>query len=196
MSIFDLFKKPTLLDLFLDRYAVNEKATSKIMKAIKGTLDALHEQMNIDKVTEQGGVLHWEDVSLIDDGEQQYVVLVGSIAYPPGAEIELDSGDKIKLTHDTAPYFNRLARATLPAEMAVKSKEEVFAYLKNIEEENARQIQTVMADADFNSDGPSIGEILAGQSKEKEMTFDEFDLTQLTDEQRKSYQMGVKPGKA
>lgn len=189
MSIFDFFfKKPTLLDLFLDRYAANERTTNKILKAVQGSLDALHEQMNIDEVMKQGGVLNWEDVSFVDDGEMQYVVLVGAIVYPPGAEITLDSGDIVKLTHDTAPYFNRLARATIPADIAVKSKEEVFAYLKNIEEENAKQV----------ADMPkiTISEMFESKPEEKEMTFDEFDLTQLTDEQRKSYQMGVKPGKA
>ncbi len=190
MSIFDFFKKRTILDLFVARHVANEKGTNRILKAIQGSIDALHVQMKIDEVEKKGGTLQWDDISYVDDGENQLLILVAVITYPPGAELDLDTGDKIKLTRDTAPYFNRLVRAGIPVTIADKSKEEVLAYLKQIEEDTPRQIPV----EDKND---TISELIGtNKPEEKEMTFDEFDLSQLTEEQRKSYQMGGKSGKA
>lgn len=188
-----------MLDLFIKRKIQNEQNTNKILRALGGPMDALYEQLNVADIEKQGGTLVWDDVSYVDDGEEPFVILVGVISYPVGAEVLTENGDIVKLTESTVPYFRRLVRAGIPIAMAKKSKEELLAYFdkKKQERVEAEQREKELEEAMAIDDGPTIQDLLAEQQKqEPEMTFDEFDLTQLTDEQRKAYQMGNKPGKA
>lgn len=192
-------KSETILDLFLIRKQTNEKNTAKILRTLQGPMSALYEQLKIADIEKQGGTLVWDDVSYVDDGTEPFIILVGVISYPVGAEVLTENGDIVKLTESTVPYFRKLVRAGIPVSMAKKSKEELIAYfdMKKQERADAARREKELEDAMAIDDGPTIQDLLAEQQKkEPEMTFDEFDLTQLTEEQLKKYQMGNKPGKA
>lgn len=160
----------SIKDLFVSRADTFDKRTSKILKAMTGALEAIHEFMNVSVVEKQGGKLAWEDVSLvIDTTKDAFVVLVGVIKYPPGTELELDSGQKVKVTKQTEPYFRRLVRAGIPLKVAGKTKKQVLNYLKKMEAKETKQQEVSFLDK------------LAQQEVE-------FDLSKLTEEQRKAYE--------
>lgn len=164
-------KKPkSIPELFADRQATFDKNTQKILDSIAPALEAVHEFMDAETVEKAGGSLKWEDISLGDgDSEGPFLILIGVISFPPGTEMDTVNGGSVVVTEDTAPYFRRLVRAGIPVEITTKTKEEVVAYLKKVEEDELKQ-----SEADF---------LEAATQQETD-----FDLSKLTEEQRKAYE--------
>jgi hypothetical protein len=174
----------TIEEMFSVRARAHDLATADILKMIAPGLEALHDFMEFQQFEKRGAILKWDDVELVeDDSNEKILVLVGNISYPVGTEVQLEDDSWIKVTEDTAPDFQRLIRAGLPLSLADKPKEDVIAYLEKIESEEQELAQNLEAE-------------LSQLGFELKTYDDEFDLSQLTEEQRKAYEIGVKPGKA
>lgn len=169
-------KIKTLPQLFEARDKAADKATRNIFDAIPGAMEAINELTSLEEIKSAGGDLVWDDLELIED---ELIILVGVIVFPPGCEVITTEGDKVKVTESTAPYFRRLVRVGLPLSVATQPKEEVVAYFKKVQENEQKQLDLAHLDESLNKET-------------------EFDLSALTEEQRRSYQTGmmVKPGKA
>lgn len=169
-------KKPkSIPQLFEAREKVAHKATDNIFAAMPGAMEAINEMMGLEEIKKIGGDIIWDDISLVTElVDEPLIVLVGIIVFPPGCELETTDGDKIKVTTDTEPYFRKLVRAGLPASVAALSKEEVHEYFKKMEQEMEESMKNLVTE---DSD---------------------FDLTQLTEEQRAAYEASsaIKIGKA
>ncbi len=191
-----MFKKRSIPELFAAREEAFDKATDKIFAALDGVFAALREHMEIEEIEKIGGVLEWEDIMLVEDDKQPFLVIVGVISHPPGTEFEMPDGTKVQLTKETAPYFRRLVRAGVPISIVDKSKQEIIDYLIQIEAEQKQhweeESKKILAE-----DGKSLSELLEEHTNSKKQET-EFDLSQLTDEQRKALELslGTKSGKA
>jgi hypothetical protein len=173
-------KKPkTIPELFVARDKAVSKATKNIFAAMPGAIEAINELMGLEDIQKSGGDLHWEDIDLVGDEAENLLVMVGVVVFPAGCELEAEGGGIIKVTKDTEPYFRRLVRAGLPASVAVQGKDEVVAYFKKMQEDYDNQL-----------DVAGLDNLLERET--------EFDLSALTEEQRRAYEtsMMVKPGKA
>lgn len=158
-------KFASIKKLFAARSDEYKKATKTILESMSGALNAIHEYMNIDEVEKRGGYLEWEEVSYVEDDGDTLVILLGVVGFPPGTEIVLEDEKKIKVTKDTAPYFRRIIRAGIPANIAQKSKKSVIAFLEKMEKES------------LNS---NLDNVFSSE--------EDFDLSKLTDEQRRLYE--------
>ena len=161
-------KKKTLSDLFAKREQVIEKTTTAIFKSMAGALEAIHDVMNHNDLEKEGGVLVWETAELADDEQNPLIILIGVIIYPPGVEVTLPTGDKIVVTKDTAPYFRRLVRAGIPLDIADQPKVVVVDYLVKMKEDDIKQAEITAMDQSINNET-------------------EFDLSKLSEEQRRVY---------
>jgi hypothetical protein len=163
-------KKPkTLVDLFVVREKAVNRATKKIFDSLSVAIDAISIMMDVETINKEGGKIVWDDVSLVGEEEDPFVILIGYVSYPVGSELTTPRGDKVKITETTQPYFRRLIRAGFPSSLTSKTKEEIVEYFKKLEEEKFEQMDVEP----------------------------EFDLSQLTEEQRKAYEsVNFKIGKA
>ena len=155
-------------ELFTARTTAFEKATSEILQNMQAVQEAIHEYMCIDEIEKRNGSLIWEEASLVGTGKDSLIILIGVVSFPAGSVLDLGDGKSIKVTKDTEPYFRKIIRAGIPLSVAVKTKKQILKYLEKTEEEE-RKDQEETLDKLFQSEV-------------------EFDLSQLTDEQRKAYE--------
>lgn len=156
------FKDDT--DAILDSMST---ATAAIAKFIKKT----------DDVVIEGGELTWEDVTYIGGVEKDnegYVIFIGVQSHQPGETFSLPNGQTVAITEETAEYFRRMIRVGLPFHLAVEgSAEEIVQFM----EEAAKRDPYDPYDLDMMLESePST----------------EFDLEELTDEQRESLMLHLK----
>lgn len=145
---------------------------------MNGAIEAINEMSGIAGIEKQGGYLTWDDVSLVYEGDEGMIILVGLIAFAVGSEIPTESGSIVKVTKDTQQYFNRLVHVSFPLKIAQQTKKQVVAYFAKKKEDREAQA--------------AVDTLDAGVTKETE-----FDLSVLTEEQRRAYEtMGTKLGKA
>ncbi len=157
-----------ITDLFKQRDALFAKATDNILEAIPHVLDGIVRYLNLrDEI--QSGNLSWEEAMLFpsEDGGESFIMIVGVISYNPGEKFELPDHRIVEINENTADYFKRLIRIGIPVTMAENgTDEDIFEFLKKTEDaENAPAPEPMSSD-------PT-----------------DFDLTELTDEQRKALEL-------
>lgn len=176
--------------LFVERAKTFTKDTAKILTNMEGALDGIHEYMGLKSAFEQGAKLEWREITLIEnaDTKQSVILMIGVLVYPPGSAVELQTGEKVEVSTNTTDYFTKLVRVGLPLSYAKASKEQIVAYLKEIDEQNEKV---------FEAEKQLVAETLGGIRNDQAQapvvkhndtitTGEDFDLTQLTEEQRKN----------
>jgi len=156
-----------LKKVFEERDSAFEKKTLEIFDIIHTSLVCVTEFLNdIDPIF-NAGVVAWEDANLIDD----LVVIIGMVHYTPGTAIEID-GNMISITEENLDYFQRVVHMSLPYDLVSSSDEDAITnFLHKIHQENKTN--------DFS-------EPLESGGASNEATATDFDLTKLTDEQRRA----------
>lgn len=150
--------------LIKSRATSYKRATKKILDSIQPAIEAVEEFMEVEAAKKIGAYVEWQDVDAYGDEEASVVFIVGELFFPVGTEIDTDTEGKVVVTEDTAPYFRRLLRVGLPTDIAEGTKEDVLAYLRNLEEnEKSKKL---------------VDEL-------DEQTDTDFDYSKLTEEQSK-----------
>ncbi len=184
-------KRGTVRRMFFER-AENFSATTKeILSQMSGVLAAASALIEEKESFKNGGVLDWIDVTLAGaDMDEALSVLVGVVSFTPGSEVELQNGDKVKVTPDTSQYFiPRMIRLGVPLNLAGGTKEDVIAYLKKVESEQKEEHEQIESTIkDILSSDVDVGAKIPVNIKKKQQdtlaTAADFDLTQLTEDQR------------
>lgn len=159
-----------LKQMFEDRENAIREETNKILEQIPNVVQGAIEFLGFDPVISNKN-LKWEEISLL--GEDEYfedgtIFLVGVVAYEPGETFTLPSGESVEVSEQTAEYFQRIVRIGVPYGLAVSgSKEDILEFLRR---------STMELEEDLS---------------EKENKTD-FDLRELTEEQRRSLAMFTK----
>ena len=157
-----------LKELFDERDRVTTELTTKIIDAMPNVLEGARQFI----VSHDGapGHLSWEGISLFNE-EGGFVLLVGAVSYDPGDEIKLPNGKSVVVSQDTTDYFRRLIRIGIPMNIAETGT--VSDVFKFIQESTKFQ--------EFEEDPMEVIENA------------EFDLEELTEEQRAALNMFNSP---
>lgn len=156
-----------LKELFEVRDATFEQQTHEIFNKIHTTLVCVTEFLNeIDPLFAQG-IITWEDANLVDD----MVVVVGILSYELGSKINVED-DIIEITKDNFEYFQRIVNMSLPYNL--------------VESGNAKDIREFLHMIHSNENDEDIISETKEQFKFEE---NDFDLSKLTEEQRKTYML-------
>lgn len=170
-----------LRELFEVRDGEYAKATMKILETIPGTIAAIVEVSELEEEFAQGRLV-WSEAVLVQEveEEEEYVLLVGILRYEVGDEIETPVG-KLTVTPDIAERFHqRIIRVGIPINLVENDdKVAIQEFLKESAEEHKRQTEEMKAEM---------------QRRKTETIMTDFDLDQLTEEQRESLMLNT-PGK-
>lgn len=186
-------KPNNVRDLFIERAKSFAENTSKILISMEGAMSGIHEYMGFHTAFAQGAILEWHEIALTGSVEDGLIIMVGLLVYPPGSTVELRTGEKVEVSQNTTEYFKRLVRIGLPMKYAAASKEEVIAYLKDADQENQKELEAEK-EAITESFGKKEETKPAAVKKQNDTitSGDDFDLTQLTEEQRKNLFLSAK----
>lgn len=201
-------REESLESLFHKRADKFREDSNVIFKRIPNAMEAVREFLGIKAPDTLTATLIWNDVSLAGVGTPNpIVILMGVLEYPPGTQADLKGGEKVVITVDTKDYFRRLVQFGFPLNIIHSSKEDLMEYLKKTDIEKEKEIKetievineafaqdNAMIDRmDDDEDEDSDKEVPA---KNDTVTNDtDFDLTQLTEEQRKRLDLSIKSGK-
>lgn len=188
-------KKGSLRRLFFERAEHFTRTTIGILERMPGVIEAIKEMIEEKETFKSGGILEWTEVSIVGMTEDDsLIVLVGNVTFPAGAIVELATGEKVAVTPDTAQYFPpRMIRIGVPVKLAESSKEEIKAYIKKTEAEQENDQKEFVKELE-----QALGVEEPVKVTRKQDTIDtgeDFDLTQLTDEQRKQLELSQKMGR-
>lgn len=134
-----------LKTIFKHRQTMFEKNTDSIFTALTPVTDGIVEYLNLKDEISQGQ-LAWTNV--LHQELEGLVTMIGLIQYPPGAEFDTANGEKMVVSEDTAEYFNRIIRFTLPYELVDRgTTEDVVKFLQELEREGDDHVE-LSGDAD------------------------------------------------
>jgi hypothetical protein len=160
-----------LKDIFDARDEAFAKKTMEIFGIIHTALVCITEFLNETDPSVASGNVSWEDANLMDD----LVVIIGMVNYEEGTVIEND-GNKITITNDNIEYFQRIVHMSLPYEMVLSSNEEdIMEFLHTMGTNHPIEFTESV-------DTPPDDSM-------------EFDLSKLTEEQRRSLMFHHMKGK-
>jgi len=160
-----------LKDIFYARDEAFAEKTMEIFEAIHTALVCITEFLNETDPNCAAGNISWEDANLMDD----LVVIIGMVDYEHGTIIESD-GNEITITNDNIQYFQRIVHMSLPYEMVLSSNEEdIMEFLHTM---GTNYPIEFTKSVDIPSDDST-----------------EFDLSKLTEEQRRSLMFHHMKGK-
>jgi len=121
------------------------------------------------------GTVVWEDVSLVKD----YIMLVGVLRYENGTTF-MFKNEMIEITEANKEYWQRVMRVGVPLDIIESgTKEDIIQFLQSVYDAELNEVNELIKEIEeefYSSDD---------ESKEEE----EFDLDQLSEEQRKQLQM-------
>lgn len=161
-----------LREVFNERDTAFAAGTMKIFELIHTTLVCVTEFLNESDPVCAAGNISWEDANLMED----LVVIIGMVDYAPGTAIEAD-GNLVTITEDNLEYFQRVVHMSLPYDLVKTSNEvEITAFLRTINE--------------------NVGEEFTDAVSPPTTSDTDFDLSKLTEEQRKSLMMHNAKGKS
>lgn len=201
MSIRDWFArrklrgdKDSLKRMFFVRAERFTNDTMDILKRMPNALQAIVEFIHSKAAFTANGEIEFTDISLLDAGSEDPVVLmVGTMHFRPGVEVELKNGDKTVVTPDTEEYFKKMVRFGIPLRLVESSPAEILKYLKESDEERQEHVEEIKK---------AVEEALGIEPDEKvtkqtdTVTTDaDFDLTQLTEEQRRQLSLLSRTGR-
>lgn len=167
-----------LRDLFDERDKQFENFTIKILSTMVHVLDGVITFLDLSNEAQNSNLI-WEDVILYHDSviENDFVVLVGSVTYNIGDKLSLPNGEVIEVTEDNVDYFKRTIRVGVPYQLASEgTSDEVVEYLERAEQEAEKKEE-------------NLERFLQEHSSALSSSSTEFDLDDLTEKQRHSYQL-------
>lgn len=197
-------QKDSVRRMFFERAETFGAKTVKILERMPGVLEAVSELLNEKQSFKGEGQFEWGEVSLVAaDTDDALMILVAILRFPPGSDIKLQTGEMVKVTPDTAQYFPpRVARVGIPLKMVDSTKEEVIAYLKKSEAEQhaeTEEMKKTLKDVlgiTTSSEEEEVEVPAKVIKKQDGLTTDaDFDLTQLTEEQRQQLILSQKMGR-
>lgn len=161
-------------DLFEQRAETFNELTQQILESLPNVLEGC--RIFVSKNGANPGLLEWEDVSFYD--EHNIIMLVASLTYSPGDVIKLPEGEVIELTNDNVENFKSTLQLGIPYELAKKgTPDDVFTFLTaTIEQEEAEQLGGAERSITVSDETPTQAE---------------FDLEELTEEQKEALKMSV-----
>lgn len=154
-----------------------EDQTTTIFKHVTTTLDGIRDYIIVADPSYTPGIFNWEEVGIFDD----LLMLVGIVRYDPGAKFVLD-GEMIEITEDNKEYFNRVLRIGIPLSI-------VNQYDSTATYDFLHQLHHAVQE---EQEHEAIATIPPRQIKVNEY---EFDLEELTDDQRRALEFSGKVGK-
>lgn len=189
-------KKSSIRRLFFERAENFMAMTIKISERIPHALEAIIELIEEKEIFKSGVILEWSEISLVRaESEDAAIVIIGSVSFPPGAIVELETGEKVTVTLDTAQYFPpRLVRIGIPLKLAEASKDEIKEYIKKTEEEEKKESGEFVKHLQEALEDETEVPVKKIKKQDTIDIDDGFDLTQLTEEQRKQLQLSQKTG--
>lgn len=156
--------------------------TNAIFERIVTSLDGIRDYLIHADPSYTPGTFSWEELSVFDE----LLVLNGIVRYDVGSQFILD-GDTIEITEDNKEYFNRVLRIVVPLVVINQYNADAtfnfFATLHAAAEEEQAIEEERAAIAMANKDQTILIE-------DKSLSDLEFDLDDLTEEQRKSFMIG------
>lgn len=156
--------------IFDERDKFFSDKTLEIFTEIDTTLSAVTAFLSdVDDMVSQGTIT-WEDASFVED----LVVIIGVVQYDIGKFITVGQAE-MQITVDNVEQFNRVVHMSIPYELVINADPEAildFLYTMGTDEE--QETIEVKATGEYNDA--------------------DFDLTELTDEQRKQLEMFDKKG--
>jgi len=160
-----------LKELFERRDAAFKKMSDGIMRSIPNVFGAA--EQFIRQREGSTGALSWEDINYYDN--EDYIMIIGVLAYEPGDVITLPNGMEFEVTEQTVEHFKRLLRLGIPYKLAATgSQDDVFDFLIQSAEE---------ADAEESLEEQMV------QLPVSDVDNTEFNLDDLTDEQREQLRL-------
>lgn len=158
-----------LKELFKEREEAVNRLSDQIFDSIPNVIDGC-----VQFIKEKGAdedQLEWEGVHY--DEDRDVVLLLGNVTYKPGDTVKLPNGEEMVVNDNTAPYFQAMLRLAIPYKIVVEGTiEDVYEFLKStVEYEEEEHVEVQRGDLE------SIG------------SASEFDLDELTEEQKKQLEM-------
>lgn len=155
--------------LFKIRDEAFRAGTKSILEHMLPVLEGAIEFLKL-QVEAQNGNLSWEDVTLFDETDGPYVVVVGVVSYEAGDLATMPSGETVTVTDETAEYFHRLFRIGVPLELATSgTTEEVVYYLQSMEDESEAQLLKELEDIVSNEDEFNLDDLSDDQIEKMKM---------------------------
>ncbi len=138
--------------LFKQRDRTYQAHTDRILKSLSAVIDGVVQFLHLKEELAQGQ-LTWQNVQM----QQDVVMLIGIIEYPPGAKFATSTGEQMVVSRENKEYFKRILRLGLPTDLVEKGDtEDVLKFLSNIEtEEKVEMVELPVELAgiqDFNFD--------------------------------------------
>lgn len=167
-----------LRELFEARDSEYAEATIKILEKIPGTIAAIVEISELEDEFAQGR-LTWSEAVLVQEveEEEEYVLLVGILRYEVGDEIETPVGQLIVTPEIAERFHQRIIRVGIPIRLVEEDdKAAIQEFLKKSAEEHKREMEEIKREM---------------QKKSAKATIADFDLDQLTEEQRESLMLNT-----
>lgn len=163
-------QEQTVRELVDARTEAFANATKKILEVMAPAVKGIEQYIELDVVQDMGGYIEWQDVDAFEFAHDMIIILIGELIFPPGTKIETSKDQYVVVTEDTAPYFRKLIRIGLPLDVTMKSQKDVVEFLREVEDAKKKQDEVDLLDA--------LSEHTASR---------DFDLSQLTEEQKKAY---------
>ena len=147
--------------LFKQRDRTYQAHTDRILKSLSTVIDGVVQFLNLKEELAQGQ-LTWQNVQM----QQEVVMLIGIIEYPPGAKFATSQGEQMVVSKENKDYFKRILRLGLPTDLVEKGNtEDVMKFLSNVDKNAEEKVEYV-----------ELPKELAG--------IQDFNLDDLTDEQK------------
>lgn len=158
-----------LKELFEAREQAYKERTQAILDAIPTATTSVADFLLSREGVKDGTTVRWEEIGYFPSSEthEDYIVLTGIIGYAPGSTFTMPNGEVIAITEATKDYFSKIIRVGLPVKIAVEgSAEDIVNYIKST-----------------STDSPNRPEPVQSEHNA------EFDLDQLTEEQKQALMM-------
>ena len=155
----------SLSTLFEERDEQFAEITAEIFDRIPNVLEGVYTFLVQANEGYENGTVSWEDVFLLDN----VLTLIGIVSYKPGTEFVLE-GKPVEVTEANSAYFQRIIRMGIPLNVAEEGTvEDILEFFSNIK---------VNFELTVNEDGVQEEDLIATVKEP------EFDMSELTDEQR------------
>jgi len=150
--------------LFEQRQEAFNNLSREILEKLPNVLEASR-QFVVDSGSTHAR-LQWQDISYFE--EQDFIIILGTLEYSPGETVLLPGGESVTVTEDQAEYFKSVLRLGVPYRLAEHgTTQEIYEFLKTASEMEEDPTETIESVRDNT----------------------EFDLEELTDDQRKALEM-------
>lgn len=161
-----------LKEMFKKREEIQQTLLDSILKAMPNVLEAA--EQFIGEVEGSTGNICWRDVEYTEG--DNHVLLLGTMDYEVGSDVELPNGTVVRVTESTQEYFSRILRLGIPYDLAeTGSVVDVYTFLSEAAERSEKT---------YEDQHEELLSLLQGT-----VTEDDFDLDSLTDEQKQQLQM-------